>query len=210
MGIGYHQITELQMSVKDQTNLNYYTAQKRENYFFGHWLPSHNWAADVCQGPNKSQLLHSTKKRKLFLRALTTTGSHNWVVDDCQGANTSPVSDGCQSKQINASRVTQKMMYHFRDECHGYKSFVNFRQSREYFSLISNRKVNNTIMMCLSWMLNSLVPGLRHLTLTLLADNLTDTKWCKTPQKMTEALTHGYSSERNLWELSNEYPHDRV
>ena len=28
--------------------------------------------------------------------------------------------------------------------------------------------------------------------------------------KMTETLAHGYSSESTQWELSNEYPHDRV
>ena len=28
--------------------------------------------------------------------------------------------------------------------------------------------------------------------------------------KMTETLTHGYSSESSQWELSNEYQHDRV
>ena len=36
------------------------------------------------------------------------------------------------------------------------------------------------------------------------------TKWCKKPEKMTETLADGYSSESTQQELSNEYQYDRV
>ena len=40
--------------------------------------------------------------------------------------------------------------------------------------------------------------------------NLTNTKQSKIPEKITETLVCGYSSESTLWGLSNEYQHDRV
>ena len=48
------------------------------------------------------------------------------------------------------------------------------------------------------------------LTCMLLVANLANTKWYKKPEKMTETLAHGYSSESAQRELSNEYQHDRV
>ena len=48
------------------------------------------------------------------------------------------------------------------------------------------------------------------LTLMLLVDNLAIRKSCKKPEKLPKTLTHGYSSERNPQELSNECQHDRV
>ena len=49
------------------------------------------------------------------------------------------------------------------------------------------------------------------LILMLQVTNLTNTKRCKEPCKMTENLANGYSSESTQQlELSNEYQHDRV
>ena len=39
---------------------------------------------------------------------------------------------------------------------------------------------------------------------------LTNTKWSKYPEKMTETLANGYSSEGSQRELSKEYQHDRM
>ena len=41
------------------------------------------------------------------------------------------------------------------------------------------------------------------LTLLLLVANFANAKWCKKPEKMTETLSHGYSSESTQQELSN-------
>ena len=48
------------------------------------------------------------------------------------------------------------------------------------------------------------------LNLMLLVANVTITKSCKTPEKMTATLAHGYSPESVQPDLSNEYQHDRV
>ena len=49
------------------------------------------------------------------------------------------------------------------------------------------------------------------LTLVLLVANFAKTNWCqKKLKKKTETLAHGYSFESTLWEISNEYQHDRV
>ena len=48
------------------------------------------------------------------------------------------------------------------------------------------------------------------LNLMLLAANLANTKICKKPEKITETLANGYSSESTQRELSNEYQDDRV
>ena len=48
------------------------------------------------------------------------------------------------------------------------------------------------------------------LTLMLLVANLAITKLYKIPEKITETLSDGYSSESTQRELSNEYQHDRV
>ena len=37
-----------------------------------------------------------------------------------------------------------------------------------------------------------------------------NTKWCNIPNRMTETLTHRYSSKSTEWELSSKYQHDRV
>ena len=49
-----------------------------------------------------------------------------------------------------------------------------------------------------------------RLTLMLLVANLANTKGCKKPEKITETLANGYSSESTRRELSNEYQDDRV
>ena len=40
--------------------------------------------------------------------------------------------------------------------------------------------------------------------------NLANTKSCKKPEKLTETLAHGYSTESIQQEVSNEYQHDKV
>ena len=49
-----------------------------------------------------------------------------------------------------------------------------------------------------------------NLTPMLLVANLANAKWYKNPEKNTETLANGYSSESTQQELSNEYQHDRV
>ena len=48
-----------------------------------------------------------------------------------------------------------------------------------------------------------------HLSLMLLVANLVNTKWCNKPEKKTETLANGYSSESTQRELSNENQPDR-
>ena len=77
-------------------------------------------------------------------------------------------------------------------------SFIDCRKTcivkkpRQY--LIKNIKNKNKM-----WML----------TLMMLMGNLANTKWCKKSKKMTETLTHGYSSESTQRELSYKYQQDR-